>query len=213
MKYYAFIDGEQRGPFDLEQLAAEGVRPTTYIWCKDMDDWQQAQEVPEVCRLFRQHLAGMMHPSASQSPNTPNSPNSPNTLTPQHPNTPTPRQPDDPPNLEDVPVQYRRFVRKSGTAPGPSNDLSPDISTPPQVSMTLAVLAMLLCFIPTGIAAVIFTYKSRKTWLEAMAADGDDAEQKKRMAHEYARQSRMWIGITVSFGLIFLGFLFSQNFK
>ena len=213
MKYYAFIDGEQKGPFELDRMVAEGVRPSTYIWCKDMDDWQQAREVPEVCRLFRQHLAGVQHPTTPtpQSPNTP-TPQHLDTPTSQHPDTPTPQSPDSP-ELEDIPMQYRRFVRKSGTTPGPSNDLSPDLSQPPQVSLTLAILAMFLCFIPTGIVAVIFSYKAQKTWIRAQSAQGQDAEEMKRLAHDYGRQGKMWIGITVSLGLIFLGFLFSQNFK
>ncbi|MDE6143194.1 MAG: DUF4339 domain-containing protein, partial [Muribaculaceae bacterium] len=34
MKYFAIIDGEQKGPFELEELADAGVRPSTYVWCK-----------------------------------------------------------------------------------------------------------------------------------------------------------------------------------
>lgn len=59
MKYFAMIGGVQRGPFDLDRLVEEGVRPDTYVWCKGMDDWTQANEVPDICRFFRQRLAGM----------------------------------------------------------------------------------------------------------------------------------------------------------
>ena len=208
MKYYAFIDGEQKGPFELDQLKEEGVRPSTYIWCKGMDDWQQAKEVPEVCRLYRQHISGLMHPSQNPTPVAAPAVHDP-AQTPQQP-----EQPEDPDEkaLEDIPVQYRRFVRKSGTKPGPSNDLSPDLNQPPQISLTLAIISMLFCFPPTGIAAVIFTYKAQKAWLLSKS-DGENREEQQRLAHDYARQSKMWTGITVSLGLIFYGFLFSQNFK
>lgn len=67
MKYFAMIGGVQRGPFPLDRLVEEGVRPDTYVWCKGMDDWVQANEVPDICRFFRQRLAGM-HGSQNQSP-------------------------------------------------------------------------------------------------------------------------------------------------
>lgn len=60
MKYFAIIDGEQKGPYTLEELHAAGVTPETYIWCKEMPDWRQASEVGDVCRYFRQHLSGTL---------------------------------------------------------------------------------------------------------------------------------------------------------
>lgn len=45
MRYFAMIDGERRGPFELSQLADAGVRPGTYVWCKGMDDWEKAEDV------------------------------------------------------------------------------------------------------------------------------------------------------------------------
>ena len=209
MKYYAFIDGEQQGPFDLDQLKEIGLRPTIYVWCKGMDDWQQALEVPEVCRLFRQHIAGLMHPSQTQEI-------APAVVAPapEAPSQQTP-SPEDPQEkaLEDVPLKFRGDVRKSGTTPGPPIDTTPDINQPPQFSLTLAILSMLLCFIPTGIAAVIFAYKAQRSWQLSAGEQGENQQQLRRNAHEYARQSKMWTGITVSLGLLFLGFFFSQNFK
>ncbi len=54
------IGGRQYGPMELEDMAAEGVRPDTYVWCKGMSDWTQASEVPDICRYFRQRLSGTL---------------------------------------------------------------------------------------------------------------------------------------------------------
>ena len=54
------IAGRQCGPMEIEDMVKEGVRPDTYVWCKQMDDWQKAEEVPDICRYFRQRLAGMV---------------------------------------------------------------------------------------------------------------------------------------------------------
>ena len=39
-RYYAMIDGVQKGPYTLEELPLAGVRPSNYIWCKGLQDWQ-----------------------------------------------------------------------------------------------------------------------------------------------------------------------------
>ena len=60
MKYFAMIDGRQYGPMELDDMVKEGVRPETYVWCKGMEDWCQASEVPDICRYFRQRLSGTL---------------------------------------------------------------------------------------------------------------------------------------------------------
>lgn len=55
-KYFAMIGDEQRGPFEVRQLADEGVRPDTFVWCKTMEDWAQASEVPEIRRYFQSRI-------------------------------------------------------------------------------------------------------------------------------------------------------------
>ncbi|MDE7420900.1 MAG: DUF4339 domain-containing protein [Muribaculaceae bacterium] len=62
MKYFAMIGGQQYGPMELDDMVKEGIRPDTYVWCKGMDDWMQAAEVPDICRYFRQRLSGTLPP-------------------------------------------------------------------------------------------------------------------------------------------------------
>lgn len=59
------IGGQQYGPMTLDEMAREGVRPDTYVWCKGMDDWTPATDVPDICRYFRQRLSGTL-PSQRQ---------------------------------------------------------------------------------------------------------------------------------------------------
>lgn len=60
MKYFAMIGGQQYGPMELGEMVKEGVRPDTYVWCKGMDDWMPASDVPDICRYFRQRLSGTL---------------------------------------------------------------------------------------------------------------------------------------------------------
>lgn len=202
MKYYAFIDGNQEGPFDLDELVRAGVRPSTYIWCKTMDDWHRADEVEEVRELFRRHI--------NNGGNASTVPSRPEAYGEDYGSGNGQNEPVGP-DLSSVPQSFRRIVQKSGTVPGAPSGMEPDINRPPQISMTLAVISMLLCFLPAGIAAVVFTYKSQKTWAEAMQLQnqGGDASGLKTQAHEYARLSKMWLGLTVALGLIAWTLLFS----
>lgn len=186
-KYYAFIDGEQKGPFSLDRLIDIGVRPSTYVWSKDMEDWQRADSVEEIRNLFRHHLENKRE----------------NTLTQVQPATPSEATTGKP---ENVVTQQRMGF------PLPETEENIDLDSPPQVSLTLAVLSLLLCFPPTGIAAVIYAYKAQKTWDEATKwrdNTKDASEGLRRKAHEYERLSKMWLGLTVAFGIIFWTLLFS----
>lgn len=182
--YFAFIDGNQQGPFDLYQLKGAGVRPSTYVWCKGMDDWKRADEVEEIRNLFRRHLEERRDEEQVEAPAA--------RIAPQE--TEQSPQP-----------QPLRFGRIPASA-----EPEVDIDTPPQVSMTLAVLSLILCCPPAGVAAVVFTYKAQKTWNEAAKAPGNpDTDSLKRQAHEYARLAKMWLGLTVAFGIILWTLVFS----
>lgn len=187
-KYFAFIDGTQQGPFDLLDLKSAGVRPSTYVWCKGMDDWTRADEVEEIRNLFRRHLEDIKDAPKET------------TVRPVETKA-TPEQ-----NHEQQVPPVVRF----GRIPA-SEEPAFDLDTPPQVSMTLAVLSLILCFIPTGIAAVIFTRKSQKTWIEAQnsSLSSEESANLKKQAHEYERQAKMWLGLTVAFGIIFWTLIFS----
>ena len=153
-----------------------------------MDDWKRADEVEEIRNLFRRHLeekkeSAIVNPPAEEIISSTN---------PQ----PTP---------EEKPEQIR-----FGRIPA-SVEPEVDISNPPQVSMTLAVLSLILCFPPSGIAAIVFTWKAQKTWQEAVKNDTppEEAETLKKQAHEYGRLAKMWLGLTVAFGIIFWTLVFS----
>lgn len=199
-KFYAFIDGEQKGPYRLEELAGAGVRPSTYVWTKGMPDWQKAEEVPEICRLFRQHLAHRMHPETVESPTV---------ISPQG-DTTAQGQPYGPPPGDENNVR-KDAPRSRFGIPLPETEPEPDYNRPPQVSLMLAFLSLFLCFPPSGIAAVFFTYRSLKYWQQSLVTkDPSEVENLRKQSHEAERLSKMWLGLTVAFGLIFWTVLLSK---
>lgn len=171
-KYFARIDGRQCGPFELERLAEAGVTPDTYIWCKGMDDWQLARDNGEVCRMFRQRLFDLMHPTQPEGAEQ------------QAEND------DDP--YDSVPIAFRRYVERSGTTPGEPSENRPDTSTAPPNMLFLAIVVALMCFPLTGVLAIYFSYATNKLWRAG----------KRDEAYDMARRAKMWIGITFFVGIL-----------
>lgn len=183
-KYFVFLDGEQKGPFSLDQLARLGVKPSTYVWCKGMADWQRADSVEEIRNSFKNRIAP-----------------------PQEITVPQPAATGPIPQREEKketppPARFGFPIRE--------NEPEPDINRPPQVSMALAVLSLIFCFPPGGIAAVIFAYKANKSWENSFKAQSkEEMENLRRQSHEFERLAKMWLGLTVAFGIIFWTLIFS----
>lgn len=182
-QYYAMIDGERKGPFDLDKLADAGIRPSTYVWCKGMPDWQPADEVSDICRYYRGRILDLMHPGTAQRAKHDID------LSKKNDN----KQPEEEKSgRQQLMEAYQQF---------PSIDeleSRRDINQKPYNMIPLALAAMVFFFLPTGIAAVYFAVKGRQFW-----KNGDKQE-----AHDYTQSAKMWTGITFFLGLIFYAFAF-----
>lgn len=190
MKYFAIINGEQRGPFELEQLPEVGVRPSTYVWCKEMADWEKAEDVADICRLFRRRIHDLMHPgsTAAEQARQQELKNTQQTLQ------------DD--IMEQIPPRFRKIVEESGTTPGPPITQEPDYDTPPMSMLPYALFTTIFCFPLTGIVAIYYAVTSRRAW-----AKGDH-----KKAHELVRSAKMWVGITFFMGFFVAAFALRKLF-
>ncbi len=52
MKYYIIQNGQQMGPYTVEQLKLYHVTPETDVWTEGMANWVKAKTVPELSPLF-----------------------------------------------------------------------------------------------------------------------------------------------------------------
>ena len=187
-KYYAMIDGEQKGPFLLEELPSAGVRPSTYIWCKGMADWEKAEDNADVCRLFRNHLYDIMHPAD-------NDPSFSSPISDQGDDR-WKVKPDEPHGP--YPSRFDGFLQQAGEDPLPTLedlDSQQDKTTPPISMVGYAWLVTIFCCIPVGIVALVYAYKSKNAWKK-----GDSV-----LSHEYCRRAKMWTGISFFLGVIGYG--------
>lgn len=192
-KYFAMIDGEQRGPFALEELREAGVTPSTYVWRKGMPDWVEAGDDAEICRYFRQYIFDKMHPASV-------------------PAVAEPRK-------EGAAV--RTLTRFGITMPVEDKDEDENVDYPPMVPLIPAILLTLFCFPLTGFFAIYFSICARKSWEDAVRSESKNGrplyshaerQECKKDAHDYARKAKMWTGITFFMGLILYSFL-TYNFS
>lgn len=76
--YYLHINGEQRGPFTLHELPAQGASMETMVWRAGLPNWVPAAEVPEVASIIQeQQMAAPQYPGYTQQPYGPQPPYSP----------------------------------------------------------------------------------------------------------------------------------------
>ena len=52
MKYYIVINGEQKGPFSIDELRLQGITSETLVWKEGYSGWVRAGIVPELSGLF-----------------------------------------------------------------------------------------------------------------------------------------------------------------
>ena len=46
--FFLFIDNEQQGPFNLEELKTKKINRTTKVWFEGLEDWKNAEEIEEL---------------------------------------------------------------------------------------------------------------------------------------------------------------------
>lgn len=65
--YYIHVDGSHKGPFTIEQLITERIRPETMVWRAGLSGWIQASNLPEIAaaveRAMESELNGINNES------------------------------------------------------------------------------------------------------------------------------------------------------
>lgn len=182
MKYYAMIEGERKGPFELDELIEIGVRPSTWVWAKGMTDWKRADEVGDICRLFRRRLAVLAHPQATL---------------PAPP--PAPQAEEKPQN------QALRFWPE--VEEKVDYDSKPLSVLPAAIFVTL--MCFPLTGFVSIFYAVATGAKWKRS--EDITDNPEERHRLRVEAHNASRLSQMWLGITIFLGMAFYGFLLSRT--
>ena len=62
MGYYIFENGQQYGPFTVEQLKKRGITINTQVWREGMTQWTCAKNIPELIDIAQPPLPGSTPP-------------------------------------------------------------------------------------------------------------------------------------------------------
>ncbi len=188
-KYFARIDGEQRGPFTLDELIESGVRPKTYIWRKGMDDWERAENDAEICRAIRLRLSGVRNREIKTGEES------------------APLKPSDS-NPEGFNFTIRRFPVDGNI--NPINEVGdPDRKPPYSLYIMLSFYSLIISPL-IGIFAIYYAFQTRKLWLQSLK-DGLSSEQRRNLrikSHDNLRKNKMAIGFAICFTLMMIGLIF-----
>lgn len=188
-QYFAMLNDSCQGPFRLDQLNQAGVRPDTYVWSKNMTDWEKAIDVEEIRDYYRDRLSEKRDRNASAQTDTANKKN----MTGGN-------------SIQQIKGQFSRY---GIDFPVPEEE--EDLDRPPVYYVVPAIILTLFCFPITGAMAIYYSIKSRKEWEFAVMSESEKSRELytpeerleyKRNARYYERMAKMWIGITFFIGVI-----------
>lgn len=134
--YWLIIDGNRQGPLTLEEvLSHPAITPVTPVWHDGMDDWAEAQLLPELECLFVQQQQPFGQDSAPVPPVPP--------VEPQQPFQP---------------VEQGGYYRRPAN-PGPQwwHDDDRRQHKMPPTYLALAIITTICCCIITGVVAIIYS--------------------------------------------------------
>lgn len=116
--------------------------------------------------------------------------------------------------LEQVPVKFRHIVRKSGQMPGDPIEQEEDTETPPPPYL-LAISIIVTIFCPLAMVAIYYSFQASRAWQESKRSGSkssnklytdEERANYRKLAHDYARSAKMWIGISFFLGIIMYAF-------
>lgn len=190
VKYFLREGDKNIGPFTLPELIERQIRPSDYVWCKGMVDWEKAEDVADICRAMRLRLAGLPIPRQESITNTNNSGTTCTTTEKDQGN--------------------QLGLYKFQESP---KDIDYNIK-PSGISIVMAVICTICCFPVTGLVAIWLAVKFESLWKKSESKEitPDQKLQYRKAAYEQARLYRMLIGITISLAFITYGYLLSLKF-
>ncbi len=185
MQYWIIKDGESVGPFSLDELKTLGITPQTKIWFKDIADWTPAGDTSVAELLFPhesvEESATNVHEDAPDAESEAEGDNDAVSVASTGSNPPafdSERYAESIGSQREVSAQcppdfscengvdkeyaaYRQGYRK-GLEEGRLLDKDTDTSKCPPTYLVWSILATVLCCIPVGIVAIVYSSKVRK---------------------------------------------------
>ena len=178
MQYWINHRGVQSGPVDLDGLKEMGLTSAAYVWHEGLADWVKITQLPELQGLYEMENAGAVPQQQTAEPQPAvHQAVEGQPYEPQQPYTQQPQQ-----------HQYQPLQTEQPQEPCPPTNL------------VWAILACVLCCIPFGIAAIIYSNKVTKCYLAGDLAGAKSASE----------TSAWWVIASVVVGVVWRPLMMSM---
>jgi hypothetical protein len=175
MKYYIAENGQQAGPFELNELLQHGLTVNSLVWCEGMANWTSASQVPELMAVLTgQPPINVGTPTGIDTQLPPTPPMGGDVQLPQVPpfNNPQTTAPQQPTNYG---TPYGQQGPYSQPQYGPSNN-TPSNQVMPKTWLTESVLVtvlsfLCLCNVIAAIPGLIAIFKANSVKTKFMNGD------------------------------------------
>ncbi|MCM1356091.1 MAG: CD225/dispanin family protein [Staphylococcus sp.] len=180
MKYWIIIDGEQRGPLSVEEIASlPGLNAATPVWYEGLGDWTTAAAVPEIAALLSNYTA---NPNMGASGFNPNAGS---------------WQQQQQQSYGQQTYNANPYGYNANPYGGYNQGYDPNqIPQMPSNYLIWAILATICCCIPSGIVAIFYAAKVSPAYYRGDYAAAFDASSK----------AQLWVIISFVAGLIWAPF-------
>lgn len=153
MTYFIVQNGQQQGPFNLDQLRTKGINANTPVWTQGFPNWKKAFEIPELQELL------IPTPPTDGLPDSP----PPYQQAPQHAAM---RQ-----QYGHQQQQYAAQQQYGNWQPGAQPPPMPD------TWLAWAICATILCCLPFGIVAIVYASKVSSKYQQGLYEEAEQASK------------------------------------
>jgi len=211
MNFWFIINGEQSGPYTLDQAAQIPFQSNSPAWRTGLPQWVNANQIPELAQILEQRRlrsSVQYHNMPSpQVPVTEQQAPQPQEITLEEVRDEPQEQPENlgepEPRVAESETQTQEPLRFNEQQPkmpaayvSPQGQNHPNEQKRPSTYLVWSILATVLCCVPTGIAAIIFSVKA------SSKADRYDFEG----ARKNAEIAQWLVIISITLGLVWSPF-------
>lgn len=199
MEYWIIVDNRHAGPYTGEQLVAAGLREDTLVWYQGIPDWVPAGAVPELAEMMARRDG---HPAAATEPEAADAAPQQQPYEPQEPYTHPQEAPVDVEQpyaevretliMDQEPVRPAPQPRQQAPGVAPCEPCEPC----PPTYVAWSIIATVLCCIPLGIPAIIFSSMVKSAYYRG------DLEKARR----YSNRAQWFIILAITLGVVCMPF-------
>ena len=148
MQYWINQEGVQAGPVTREELEKMNITPNTYVWRSGLADWKKIGDLPELADLFTANASHAVPPELPGAEATETAETAETAAEDYEPQAEE--------NYANSQMEQNGSVAQGAAWQQFATENIPEC---PPTNLVWAVLSIVLCCVPVGIVALVFSLK------------------------------------------------------